>query len=103
IRDKLVTGVQTCALPILITAIANSPGRRLSRSQRWRSPTKTTPLRCRFFIGLLGDPRSPRLRLRRDISRRDALRLSAVKTKRQIFTPRLRKAEVQTHTARMRA
>ena len=63
---------------------------------------KDYPRRCRFFIVLPGSRRNRRLRLRRDISRRAALRLSAVRMKRQIFTPKLRKQEAQTHTARMR-
>src|SRR5205823_6856082 len=44
IRDKLVTGVQTCALPILIaaTASSNTPSLQTDSSCRSRSPSMCT-------------------------------------------------------------
>src|SRR5206468_9592333 len=36
IRDLIVTGVQTCALPILFTALEFASGRTWSRAGRWQ-------------------------------------------------------------------
>src|SRR5258708_37363048 len=55
IRDDLVTGVQTCALPICTRPQIRNP--RWDRNRRWRAAIRTPPriFRRHFKIVLTGD------------------------------------------------